>query len=204
MHMEFDELWMDALDMRVSEQIVNYLKDYHQEYRDTSRRQWELLEKYPVLDEVLDGDETVTLNADEHRAFKEYLANRDDMERLEREYYYYYGQSHVFSYGRMLKSLNREISPDGAVARKKRLMDMLIEARTSDAELEYLKTDEQYKQRRKTALEQEELLKALNPSKEIMDQVDQLTSSINDYWSRYSDLIYQYALQDILAFLIER
>lgn len=204
MHMEFDELWMDALDMRVSEQIVNYLKDYHQEYRDTSRRQWELLEKYPVLDEVLDGDETVTLNTDEHRAFKEYLANRDDMERLEREYYYYYGQSHVFSYGHMLKSLNREISPDGAVARKKRLMDMLIEARTSDAELEYLKTDEQYKQRRKAALEQEELLKALNPSKEIMDQVDQLTSSINDYWSRYSDLIYQYALQDILAFLIER
>ena len=44
----------------------------------------------------------------------------------------------------------------------------------------------------------------MNPSKEIMDQVDQLTSSINDYWSRYSDLIYQYALQDILAFLIER
>ncbi|MCB6416565.1 hypothetical protein LI221_16135, partial [Faecalimonas umbilicata] len=90
MHMEFDELWMDALDMRVSEQIVTYLKDYHQEYRDTSRRQWEMLEQYPVLDEVLDGDGTVTLNADEHRAFKEYLANRDDMERLEREYYYYY------------------------------------------------------------------------------------------------------------------
>lgn len=90
------------------------------------------------------------------------------------------------------------------MARKKKLMDMLIEARTSDAELEYLKTDEQYKQRRKAALEQEELLKALNPSKEIMDQVDQLTSSINDYWSRYSDLIYQYALQDILAFLVER
>lgn len=90
------------------------------------------------------------------------------------------------------------------MARKKKLMDMLIEARTSDAELEYLKTDEQYKQRRKVALEQEELLKALNPSKEIMDQVDLLTSSINDYWSRYSDLIYQYALQDILAFLIER
>lgn len=163
-----------------------------------------MLEQYPVLDEVLDGDGTVTLNADEHRAFKEYLANRDDMERLEREYYYYYGQSHVFSYGRMLKSLNREISPDGTVARKKKLMDMLIEARTSDAELEYLKTDEQYKQRRKVALEQEELLKALNPPKEIMDQVDQLTSSINDYWSRYSDLIYQYALQDILAFLVER
>lgn len=100
MHMKFDELWMDALDMRVSEQIVIYLKDYHQEYRDTSRRQRELLEQYPVLD----GDGTVTLNADEHCAFKEYLVNRDDMEQLEREYFYYYGQSHVFSYGHNMKS----------------------------------------------------------------------------------------------------
>lgn len=204
MHMQLDELWMDALDMRVGEQIVRYLKDYHQEYRDTSKRQWEMLERYPVLDEVLDGNGTITLNEDEHRAFKEYLTNRDDMERLEREYYYYYGQSHVFSYGRMLKSLNQEISPDGAMARKKKLIDLLIEARTSDAELEYLKTDEQYKQRRKAALEQEEILKAMNPPKEIMEQIDLLTCSINDYWSRYSDLVYQYALEDILAFLIER
>lgn len=204
MHIELDELWMDALDMRVSEQVVCYLRDYHQEYRDTLKRQKEMTEQYPMLIEALDGDGSVTLNEDEHRALKEYLANRDDMERLEREYYYYYGQSHVFSYGRMLKSLSREISPDGAVARKKKLVDMLVEARTNDAELEYLKTDEEYKKRRKTALQQEEILKAMNPPKDIMDQIDQLTCSINDYWSRYSDLVYRYALEDILAFLTER
>lgn len=204
MHMELDELWMDALDMRVSEQIVCYLRDYHQEYRDTLRRQKEMTEQYPMLIEALDGDGSVTLNEDEHRALKEYLANRDDMERLEREYYYYYGQSHVFSYGRLLKSLSREISPDGAVARKKKLVDMLVEARTNDAELEYLKTDEEYKQRRKIALQQEQILKAMNPPKDVIDQIERLTCSINDYWSRYSDLIYRYALEDILAFLTER
>lgn len=204
MHMELDELWLDALETRVDQQVVTYLKENHPEYQDTLKRKREIAKRYPILVNVLEGDGDVTLNEDEHRAFKEYLANQDDMERLEREYYYYYGQSHVFSYGRMLKSLNREISPDGAVARKKKLVDMLTEARTSDAELEYLKTDEQYKQRRKAALEQEEMLKALNPSKEIMDQVDLLTSAINDYWSRYSDLVYRYALEDILAFLIER
>lgn len=126
------------------------------------------------------------------------------MERLEKEYHYYYGQSHVFSYGRILKSIQREINPDGAVARKKKLADMLIEVRTSDAELESLKTDEEYKRRRKTALEQEAILKAMNLPKDVMNQIDLLTCSINDYWSRYSDLIYQYAIEDILAFLIER
>lgn len=204
MHIELDELWMDALDMRVSEQVVCYLRDYHQEYRDTLKRQKEMTEQYPMLIEALDGDGSVTLNEDEHRALKEYLANRDDMERLEREYYYYYGQSHVFSYGRMLKSLSREISPDGAVARKKKLVDMLVEARTNDAELEYLKTDEEYKKRRKTALQQEQILKAMNLPKDIIGQIERLTCSINDYWSRYSDLVYRYALEDILAFLTER
>lgn len=204
MHKELDELWMDALEMRLDQQVVTYLRRNHPEYQDISRRQRETAERYPVLIEVLEGNGCVALNEAEHCALKEYLANRNDMELLEREYYYYYGQSQALSYGRMLKSLNQEISPDGAVARKKKLIDMLIEARTSDAEMEYLKTDEEYKRRRKAALEQEELLKALNPPKEIMDQVDQLTSSINDYWSRYSDLIYQYAMQDILAFLVER
>ena len=204
MHKELDELWMDALELRLDQQVVTYLRGNHPDYQEMLKQQKKMVERYPVLIEVVEGGGCVTLNEDEHRAFKEYLANRDDMELLEREYYYYYGQSHVFSHGHMLRSLNREISPDGAVVRKKKLVDMLIEERTSDAEMEYLKTDEEYKQRRKAALEQEELLKALNLPKEIMDQVDQLTSSINDYWSRYSDLVYRYALQDILAFLTER
>lgn len=50
-----------------------------------------------MLWKVVDGDGTVTLNEKEHCVLKEYLSNQDDMERLEKEYHYYYGQSHVFS-----------------------------------------------------------------------------------------------------------
>lgn len=50
----------------------------------------------------------------------------------------------------------------------------------------------------------EEILKDMDLPKDIMNQIDLLTSSINDYWSQYSDLIYRYALEDILAFLTER
>ena len=204
MHTQLEELWMDAIETKVGEQIATYLRKSHPEYQDIGKRQKKLIENYPILQKVLDGEGAVTLDEKEHRALKEYWTNQDDMERLEKEYHYYYGQSHVFSYGRILKSIQREINPDGAVARTKKLADMLIEVRTSDAELESLKTDEEYKRRRKTALEQEAILKAMNLPKDVMNQIDLLTCSINDYWSRYSDLIYQYAIEDILAFLIER
>lgn len=204
MHVQLEELWMDAIEMKVGGQIVNYLRKEHPDYQDIEKRQKKLIKDYPMLQKVLDGDGAVTLNEKEHDALKEYLSNQDDMERLEKEYHYYYGQSHVFSYGRMLRSIQKEINPDGDVARKKKLADMLIEARTSDAEMEFLKKDEEYQKRRKESMRQEEILKSMNPSEDIMDQVDLLTCSINDCWSRYADLIYQYALEDILAFLIER
>jgi hypothetical protein len=102
-----------------------------------------------------------------------------------------------------LRSLQKEIDPDRNVPRKERLMKLLIEARTSDAELEFLKTDEEYQNRRNVSLQQEEILKAMNLPKEIMEQVDKVISSNSDHWSRYSDLIYQYAMQDILALLLE-
>ena len=204
MHVQLEELWMDAIEMKVGEQIVNYLRKEHPEYQDIEKRQRKLITDYPMLQKAVDGDGAVTLNEKEHYALKEYLSNQDDMERLEKEYHYYYGQSNVFSYGRMLRSIQKEINPDGDVARKKKLADMLIEARTSDAEMEFLKKDEEYQKRREKSLQQDKILKSMNPPKDIMDQVALLTCSINDCWSRYADLIYQYALEDILAFLIER
>lgn len=190
MHVQLEELWMDAIEMKVGEQIVKYLRKEHPEYQDVEKRQRKLIKEYPMLQKAVDGDGAVTLNEKEHYALKEYLSNQDDMERLEKEYHYYYGQSHVFSYGRMLRSIQKEINPDGDVARKKKLADMLIEARTSDAEMEFLEKDEEYQKRREKSLQQDKILKSMNPPKDIMDQVDLLTCSINDCWSRYADLIY--------------
>ena len=195
MHVQLEELWMDAIEMKVGEQIVKYLRKEHPEYQDVEKRQRKLIKEYPMLQKAVDGDGAVTLNEKEHYALKEYLSNQDDMERLEKEYHYYYGQSHVFSYGRMLRSIQKEINPDGDVARKKKLADMLIEARTSDAEMEFLEKDEEYQKRREKSLQQDKILKSMNPPKDIMDQVDLLTCSINDCWSLYADLIYQYALE---------
>ena len=204
MHAQLEELWIDAMEMKVGEQITTYLRKNHPEYQEIEARQKKLIEDYPMLWKVVDGDGTVTLNEKEHCALKEYLSNQDDMERLEKEYHYYYGQSHVFSYGRMLKSIQREINPDGDVARKRKLADMLIEARTSEAEMDFLKEDEEYQKRLKESLRQEGILKTMNLPEDIKNQIDLLTCSINDHWSRYAELVYQYAMEDILTFLIER
>lgn len=203
MNRRLDELWLDALETKVDGQVVVYLKKNHPDYQDTLERQEKLTKQYPILIPLLNGSEKITLSEEEHRALREYLANQDELAGLEKEYCYYFGQSNVFSYGRMLKKLYSEMHPEGNQPVKKKLVDMILEERTCDAELEYLKNDKEYQKRRTEAAKQQEIFKEMNPPEEIEEQVDKITSSINDYWMRYSDMIYYSALSDILTFLIE-
>ena len=62
MHVQLEELWMDAIEMKVGEQIVNYLRKEHAEYQDIEKRQKKLIKDYPMLLKALDGDCTVSLN----------------------------------------------------------------------------------------------------------------------------------------------
>ena len=79
MHAQLEELWIDAMEMKVGEQITTYLRKNHPEYQEIEARQKKLIEDYPMLWKVVDGDGTVTLNEKEHCALKEYLSNQDDM-----------------------------------------------------------------------------------------------------------------------------
>lgn len=203
MNRRLDELWLDALETKVDGQVVVYLKKNHPDYQDALERQEKLTKQYPILIPLLNGSEKITLSEEEHRALREYLANQDELAGLEKEYCYYFGQSNVFSYGRMLKKLYSEMHPEGNQPVKKKLVDMILEERTCDAELEYLKNDKEYQKRRTEAAKQQEIFKEMSPPEEIEEQVDKITSSINDYWMRYSDMIYYSALSDILTFLIE-
>lgn len=37
MHVQLEELWMDAIEMKVGEQIVKYLRKEHPEYQDVEK-----------------------------------------------------------------------------------------------------------------------------------------------------------------------
>ena len=76
MHVQLEELWMDAIEMKVGEQIVKYLRKEHPEYQDVEKRQRKLIKEYPMLQKAVDGDGAVTLNEKEHYALKEYLSNQ--------------------------------------------------------------------------------------------------------------------------------
>lgn len=163
MNRRLDELWLDALETKVDGQVVVYLKKNHPDYQDTLERQEKLTKQYPILIPLLNGSEKITLSEEEHRALREYLANQDELAGLEKEYCYYFGQSNVFSYGRMLKKLYSEMHPEGNQPIKKKLVDMILEERTCDAELEYLKNDKEYQKRRTEAAKQQEIFKEMNP-----------------------------------------
>lgn len=204
MEVKLDELWLEAVELQVEQQVVRYLRSNHEDYKNMQNRVWELLAQYPILNELTDSADEIKLNAEEHRALREFIQIQDGIQRLEKEYSYYYGQSNVFSYGRILKNLYQEIQPEGEVPMKHKLMDMIVEKRTCEAELEYQKKDEEFQKRVQEVLKQEEAFKNLNPSEEIREQVGLLTEAISDRWIRYTDMLYQSAWEEVLAFLIER
>lgn len=109
----------------VNQLVVGYLRKSHEDYQNMQKRQWQLFEQYPVLSELFDSADEIKLNKEEHRALRELMQIQDGMQRLEKEYSYYYGQSNVFSYGKILKTLNQEMNPNGKVALKKKLVARL-------------------------------------------------------------------------------
>lgn len=109
MQRKLDELWLDVLESRIDHKIVVYLMKDHEEYQKIRNRQNALTKKYPSLISFLDGNESITLSAEEHNAVKEYLRNRDEIAGMEKEYSYYYGQAGLISYGMMLKNLYQMI-----------------------------------------------------------------------------------------------
>lgn len=57
MHAQLEELWIDAMEMKVGEQITAYLRKNHPEYQEIEARQKKLIEDYPMLWKVVDGDD---------------------------------------------------------------------------------------------------------------------------------------------------
>ena len=52
MHAQLEELWIDAMEMKVGEQITTYLRKNHPEYQEIEARQKKLIEDYPMKSEA--------------------------------------------------------------------------------------------------------------------------------------------------------
>lgn len=62
MERRLDELWTEAVELQVDRLVVGYLRKSHADYQNMQKRQWDLLDQYPVLNELIDSADEIKLN----------------------------------------------------------------------------------------------------------------------------------------------
>ena len=186
-----------TLDEKVDQKVCEYLREHHAEYRDTKQKMKELMEHYPNLQTVLETDEAVTLTAEEHEILNTYFQLESSAELLEREYYFYMGQSMMFSYGSMLAKLKKEImNPEEGVTGH--LLDFFIKTRSDELENELIEQNQQYREAIDEIRKYEEEIQKLNLPKAVRIQIDRYVSAVNWRWVLCWDFLYRSGMKDIL------
>ena len=192
-----------TLDEKVDQKVCEYLREHHAEYRDTKQKMKELMEHYPNLQTVLETDEAVTLTAEEHEILHTYFQLESSAELLEREYYFYMGQSMMFSYGSMLAKLKKEImNPEEGVTGH--LLDFFIKTRSDELENELIEQNQQYREALDEINKYEEEIRKLNLPKAVRVQIDRYVSAINWRWVLCWDFLYRSGMRDILLLFENR
>lgn len=157
-------------------------QEYYQKWQGELKK---LVEKYPCIDEILEGKEEISLTKDEHKAFVKYLAVKQRMDSAERREYYRFGHVHAQRYGNELgerssfisKEQNSGINPHesqeliGCLDRFVERLDKILSKRLS-----YHVSYQKLKQ------EEEEILKRCPVIQRILDgEVDKRTVTLSEY-----------------------
>lgn len=157
-------------------------QEYYQKWQGELKK---LVEKYPCIDEILEGKEEISLTKDEHKAFVKYLAVKQRMDSAERREYYRFGHVHAWRYGNELgerssfisKERNSGINPHesqeliGCLDRFVERLDKILSKRLS-----YNVSYQKLKQ------EEEEILKRCPVIQRILDgEVDKRTVTLSEY-----------------------
>ena len=199
-----DSYWMEyTLDEKVDQKVYEYLRERHEEYRNTKQRIKELMEQYPNVQTVFETEDVVTLTAEEHKILHTYFQLESGAELIEREYHFYMGQSMMFSYGSMLAKLKKEImNPEEGAAG--RLLDFFMETRTDELEKELRTQNQQYREALDEINKYEEEIQKLNLSKAVRVQIDRYVSAINWRWVLCWDYLYKSGMKDVLLLIENR
>lgn len=65
--------WIKESDMDVDKRIVEYLKEHNQEYMDLGKEVDKILDDYPILSQLLDKENAITLTEEQHKAYRKYI-----------------------------------------------------------------------------------------------------------------------------------
>ncbi len=104
--------WIKESDMDVDKRIVEYLKEHNQEYMDLGKEVDKILDDYPILSQLLDKENAITLTEEQHKAYRKYIFLKEDMENLERSGRYLMGQADMIPYMIVVSQMERKLEKD--------------------------------------------------------------------------------------------
>lgn len=198
-----DELWTEAAEGWADTKVKEYLEQNHEGYRELRERSRSLREKCPVIDGLVYEEGEVSLTAEEHRVFVEYLDVEDLLAQMEREYHFYLGLAMELPFGQAVCGIQDAAGLSGSetVNRKGRLLDLMLDGRIEDSEREFRSACEESQKLEKEILELDESVRSLGLSKETYARIDNYISAVNTRWLKYSEFMYRYGVEDVLALL---
>lgn len=198
-----DELWAEAVEGWADSKVKEYLNQNHEGYKKLWEQSGSLSEKCSVIDGLLYGEGEVHLTAEEHRTFVEYLDVKDLIEQIEREYHYYLGLATELPFKQVFYTEPNvtDQSGRGTVKRKGRLLDLMLDGRIEDSEREFRSACEESQKLEEKILELDKSVRSLGLSKETYARIDNYISAVNTRWLKYSEFMYRYGVEDVLALL---
>lgn len=104
--------WIKESDMDVDKRIVEYLKEHNQEYIDLGKEIDKILDDYPILSQLFDKENEITLTEEQHKAYRKYIFLKEDMENLERSGRYLMGQADMIPYMIVMSQMERKLEKD--------------------------------------------------------------------------------------------
>lgn len=199
-----NDIWQDGLlDEKIEEKVCKYLESKHPEYRSIKEQIRVLLRQNPKIREVLGLDGEMALTIPEHEALNKVLQLENKKNLIEREYYFYMGQTIGFSYIAMLAEMRRALDDSAKDRKIDQVLEMIMDNRLDDLEEKLKAESQEYSNALEEVSRQEECFYNLNLPKEKRIQVDQYVTAVNQRWILYAESLYIAGMRDILA-LIER
>ena len=91
--------------LEISSEITTSLRDTNEEYSALHQKRLELQHRFPCIGTVLEGNDAVSMTAEEHSGLLEYFGIVNDMENIERLALYYAGHKDALAYLKKIGSV---------------------------------------------------------------------------------------------------
>jgi hypothetical protein len=88
--------------MEITSDITDSLRNSDEEYAALFEKRMDLQKRFPCIQNTLEEEGSVSMNAEEHKGLLEYLSVVNDMENIERLRLYYAGHKDCFTYLRKI------------------------------------------------------------------------------------------------------